>query len=48
MGYAAASGTIRTALSSGNPLDEVALANQLVAALRAQYRAVAELARSGS
>jgi ABC-type glycerol-3-phosphate transport system substrate-binding protein len=48
VGYAAATGTIRTALSSGNPLDEVALANRLVAALRAQYRAVAELARGGS
>src|SRR6185369_6339982 len=48
VGYAAATGTIRTALSSGNPLDEVALSNRLVAALRAQYRAVVELARSGS
>jgi ABC-type Fe3+ transport system substrate-binding protein len=48
VGYAAATGTIRTALSSGNPLDEVTLANRLVTALRAQYRAVAELARSGS
>jgi ABC-type Fe3+ transport system substrate-binding protein len=47
VGYAAATGPIRAALGSGNPLDEVALGNRLVGALRAQYRAVVDLARSG-
>jgi spermidine/putrescine-binding protein len=44
--YAAATGPIRTALGSSNPVDEIVLANHLGAALREQYRAVVELARS--
>ena len=44
--YAAASGPLRAA-SSDNPVDEAALTNRLVAAVRAQYRRVAELARAG-
>jgi ABC-type glycerol-3-phosphate transport system substrate-binding protein len=44
--HAAASGPIRAALGSGNPIDEVALGNRLVSSLRAQYRSVADLARS--
>jgi hypothetical protein len=44
--YEAATGPIRAALTSGNPLDEVALGNRLISALRAQYRTVVELARS--
>jgi ABC-type Fe3+ transport system substrate-binding protein len=46
VGYDAAAGTIRTALTSGNPLDEVDLGNRLIVALREQYRTVVELARS--
>jgi ABC-type glycerol-3-phosphate transport system substrate-binding protein len=45
--YEAAKGPFRAALTSGNSVDEAALANRLVAALRTQYRAVAELARAG-
>ena len=45
--YEAAKGPIRAALTSGNSVDEAAIANRLVGALRAQYRAVAELARTG-
>jgi hypothetical protein len=44
--HAAASGPIRAALGSGNPIDEVVLGNRLVSSLRAQYRSVADLARS--
>ena len=45
--YEAARGPIRVALTSGNSIDEAAIANRLAAVLRAQYRAVAELARTG-
>ena len=45
--YEAAKGPIRAALASGNSVDEAAIANRLVGALRSQYRAVAELARNG-
>lgn len=45
--YSAATGTIRSALGSGNPVDEAALGNRLVTALRGQYRTVVDLARSG-
>ena len=45
--YEAAKGPIRAALASGNSVDEAAIANRLVGALRSQYRAVAELARTG-
>jgi ABC-type Fe3+ transport system substrate-binding protein len=45
--YAAATGPIRTAVSSGNPVDEAALSNRLIAAARAQYDQVAEMARAG-
>jgi hypothetical protein len=45
--YEAALGPIRSAVSSGNPVDEAALGNRLVVAARAQYRAVAALAEAG-
>ena len=45
--YAAAEGPIRTALSSGTPIDEAVLGNRLVDAVRSQYRRVADLARAG-
>jgi hypothetical protein len=45
--YAAARGSIRAAVTSGNPVDEAALGNRLVIAVRAQYRHVSELARAG-
>jgi spermidine/putrescine-binding protein len=45
--YGAALGSIRAAVMSGNPVDEAALGNRLVAAVRAQYRRVSELARAG-
>jgi ABC-type Fe3+ transport system substrate-binding protein len=44
--YEAATGPIRAALASGNPLDEVELGNRLLKALRDQYRTVVDLARS--
>ncbi len=44
--HEAATGPIRAALASGNPLDEVELGNRLIVALRAQYRRVVDLARS--
>jgi iron(III) transport system substrate-binding protein len=45
--YAAAMGSIQSAVSSGNPVDEAALGNRFIEAARAQYRRVAELARAG-
>jgi ABC-type Fe3+ transport system substrate-binding protein len=45
--YAAATGPIRAAMSSPNPVDEVLLANHLIEAFRGQYRTVAELAHQG-
>ena len=45
--YLAVSGSIRATLASRNPVDEVVLANELTTALRAQYRQVIDLARSG-
>ena len=45
--YATALGSIRAAVTSGNPVDEAALGNRLVTAVRAQYRRVSELARAG-
>jgi ABC-type glycerol-3-phosphate transport system substrate-binding protein len=45
--YAAASGPVRAALSSADPRAEAALANELVARLRARYRRVVALAREG-
>jgi hypothetical protein len=38
---------IAPALASGDPLREVALQNQLVTAIKAQYERVTELARGG-
>jgi hypothetical protein len=45
--YEAASGPIRSAVASGNPVDEAALANRMLKAVRAQYRQVSHLARAG-
>jgi ABC-type Fe3+ transport system substrate-binding protein len=45
--YAAALGPIRTALASGDPVDEARLGNRLVEETRAQYRQVSALARAG-
>lgn len=45
--YAAASGPIRDALSTGDPIHEAELGNRLLVDVRAQYRRVLELAREG-
>ncbi|MFI5357193.1 MAG: hypothetical protein ACHQ4G_07650 [Opitutales bacterium] len=47
LSYAAVCGPIKQALDSRNPVNEVRLANELGAKLRAQYRHAAELARAG-
>jgi len=46
--YRTALGTVRSALASSNPVEEVILQNRLVDALRKQYRRVAQLAREGN
>lgn len=45
--YRAVKDEIAPALASGDPLREVAMQNQLVTAIKAQYERVAELARGG-
>jgi iron(III) transport system substrate-binding protein len=45
--YAATRGPIHSAVTSGNPVDEATLANRMMTAVRAQYREVSHLARSG-
>jgi ABC-type Fe3+ transport system substrate-binding protein len=45
--YPSALGSIRAAVTSGNPVDEAELGNRFVSAARAQYRDVSKLARAG-
>jgi hypothetical protein len=45
--YATVSGPLRAALQSGDPLQEAAWANRLVAHFRDLYRRAAALARQG-
>jgi ABC-type Fe3+ transport system substrate-binding protein len=45
--YGAATGSIRAALSTGDPVDEAVLGNRLLVEVRAQYRRIVELAREG-
>lgn len=47
VGYEAAFGRVKQALTSKNKVDEIRLANELGAAFRAQYRRAEELARAG-
>jgi hypothetical protein len=45
--HEAAWGPIRSAVTSGSPIDEAALANRMIRSVRSQYRQVSALARAG-